>query len=220
MVGREHGANHSFSNRSLHRPGGAEPQVALRNSGGSAGRGGCRHRHPLVLRGAGGIAQAPSRHHAHVFGRAIYGGCGGGRGLAVESLAGTAALSHRKCTQPKSKRAHGSAADTMEMALSDRDDRRAEPPAARLDQQLRAAALLPLQSTLVRGKLRLYRRTGSVGAVFPGPVHALGLRARRQRDRRPPEGISGPRLGDLCACRHGRALVLALGGTGAGARHP
>ena len=38
-------------------------------------------------------------------------------------------------------------------------------------------------------------------------------------DRRPAQALSRPRLGDLRALRHGRALVLALGRAGAGARH-
>jgi len=46
---------------------------------------------------------------------------------------------------------------------------RVEPPAAGLGQQLRPAAFLPLQSALVCGQFRFYRRAGDLGTVVAGP---------------------------------------------------
>ena len=58
---------------------------------------------------------------------------------------------------------HGS--DALGLALSDGADLRAEPPAAGLDEQLRAAAIFSLQSALVCGEFCVYCRAGAVGAA-------------------------------------------------------
>ena len=80
-----------------------------------------------------------------------------------------------RCTQPRTRSASGHrAAGPLGLALSHRAHRRAEPPAARLDQQLRRAALLPVQSALVCGQLRVHRRAGAVGAASCWPWSCPG----------------------------------------------
>ena len=90
-------------------------------------------------------------------------------------------------------------------------DCRAQPSAARLDQQLRPASVFPLQSTLVRRQFCFHRRAGALGAASARALApALALRAHRRRNRRAPQTISRPWMGHLRVLRHGPALGLAL----------
>ncbi len=144
----------------------------------------------------------------------VVAGRGGGRGLAF-----TAARARQKCKRnaagvpisayPESARI--APAGALGLALRVRLRRRAQPPAARLDQQLRPASVLPLQSPLVRGQLHVYRRAAALGGVFPGFFHAVGARSYRPRDRRAPRAVSRPRLGHLRPCRDGGVSVAGAG---------
>ena len=113
--------------------------------------------------------QAPSRHHAYVLGGARGRRRGSGRGMAPRSVAGCRA--RRKSPGPilaskAEKGDSGSSADPLGLALSHRVRRGAQPLASRLDQQLRRAAVLPIQSALVCGQLHVHRRAGDLALLF------------------------------------------------------
>ncbi len=81
--------------------------------------------------------------------------------------------------------------DPLGLALSDGLALRVQPPAARLDEQLRPASILSVQPALVCGQLRLYRRAGAAGSARLGARDSGAAGAGRRRDRRAPAGFRG-----------------------------
>jgi hypothetical protein len=130
------------------------------------------------LRWAGRRAEAPSRHHAYVHRRAGGGGCCGGLGVADRLVQARRRAGWRRYPLLMNRRrlrvvvSHPFRRKTGKDAPSFRcagpESRciwgwlyltalicRAEPSAAGLDEQLRPAAIFPLQSALVCGQLCL-----------------------------------------------------------------
>ena len=106
--------------------------------------------------------------------------------------------SHDRSTPPKPKSAPGTAAGPLGLALSHGPDRRPQPSPARLDKQLRLAALLSIQSALVRGQLCLHRRASDLGVADPGFALCRGSSAwptaRLARAPSPFAAAVGPSL--------------------------
>ena len=167
------GAGHTFLNGRMPGAIWIQSHHRLRHANHGAGRRSARHRLDLGTARPSCRVPASSRHHAYLPWRALHGSAGHWRRLALASLAHSR---HEQRCMRRRRFAIDAAATCATRALgldlAHCPHRGLEPPATRLDQQLRPAPVLPLQRALVRGQHLLYLRTRVLCRTLPSIAHA------------------------------------------------